>query len=290
MRTRSQTKDDDHELSSDISVTNTPTRKTKANVDSPAKKQQQQHEPEFSIDNEDDLDKLLAQAKKNLTTKKSEASKAVDSEPEVDMLTETFARENQGPSATFKEIQRSWKLLPKLDPGLDNVHTVKIDPKSKSVVRLVPDVSPSARPQSSSTATFRKIVDPVKVAKQEKEERESNAGDKWFNMPKPELTPTLKRDLKLLKMRNVLDPKRHYKKDNSPLPKYFQTGTVIEGNTEFYSARLSRKERRQTIADEILADVSSKAYFKRKYTDIQGSKTSGRKAHYKKLKQMRKKL
>ena len=108
-------------------------------------------------------------------------------------------------------------------------------------------------------------------------------------MPKPEMTPQLKRDLQLLKMRHVLDPKRHYKKDNAPLPKYLQTGTLIEGNTEYYSARLSKKERKQTIADEILADVSSRAYYKRKYGEIQTSKMSGRKAFYKKVKEARKK-
>jgi Fcf2 pre-rRNA processing len=89
-------------------------------------------------------------------------------------------------------------------------------------------------------------------------------------------------------MRNVLDPKRHYKKEKGPLPTYFQSGTIIEGNTEYYSARLTRKERKNTIAEEILADASSKAYFKRKYGEIQSTKRSGRKEHYKKLKEMRK--
>ena len=42
-------------------------------------------------------------------------------------------------------------------------------------------------------------------------------------MPATEVTPEIKLDLQLLKMRNVLDRKRHYKKDDSKgLPKYFQ--------------------------------------------------------------------
>lgn len=42
-------------------------------------------------------------------------------------------------------------------------------------------------------------------------------------MPAPEITPEVKRDLQLLKLRNVLDPKRFYKKDSDrKLPKYFQ--------------------------------------------------------------------
>jgi len=42
-------------------------------------------------------------------------------------------------------------------------------------------------------------------------------------MPATEVTPEIKLDLQLLKMRNVLDRKRHYKKDESKgIPKYFQ--------------------------------------------------------------------
>ncbi|CAJ0750530.1 18058_t:CDS:2 [Entrophospora sp. SA101] len=82
-------------------------------------------------------------------------------------------------------------------------------------------------------------------------------------MPKPEITPEIKNDLQVLKLRNVLDPKRFYKKDNSKkFPKYFQIGTIIEGPTEFYSSRLPRKERKQTIVDELLADDQAKKYYK----------------------------
>ena len=53
--------------------------------------------------------------------------------------------------------------------------------------------------------------------------REESAGPKWFNLPATKITPEIERDMKLLKMRNVLDSKRHYKKnDSSSLPKYFQ--------------------------------------------------------------------
>lgn len=157
---------------------------------------------------------------------------------------------------------------------------------SKGAVRLHEDEN--TRPTQTESG-FRKIVDPVQVKREAKKARESNAGDKWFNMPKPELTQETKRDLQLLQMRSVLDRKRHYKKEKVGVPQYFQTGTIIEGNTEYYSARLSNKERKKTLAEEILADSESRKYFKRKYADIQTSKLSGRKAHYKKVKEMRKK-
>ena len=63
-------------------------------------------------------------------------------------------------------------------------------------------------------------------------------------MPRTEITPQIRRDLQLLKLRNVLDPKRHYRKDDSKgFPKYFQTGKIVDGPTEFFSARLTKKER-----------------------------------------------
>ena len=66
-------------------------------------------------------------------------------------------------------------------------------------------------------------------------------------------------------------------------------GTIIEGNTEFYSSRLKRKERGKTMVEELLHDDTTKKYFKRKYHEIQQTKTSGRKGFYKKVKNARKK-
>lgn len=109
-------------------------------------------------------------------------------------------------------------------------------------------------------------------------------------MPRTELTPSLKRDLQLLKMRNVLDPHRHYKKDNSKqlAPEFSQVGTIVEGPTEYFSARLDRGDRRETLADEILAGEKTSGRFRRKYDEIQVRKTSGKKAHYKALMEKRK--
>ena len=46
----------------------------------------------------------------------------------------------------------------------------------------------------------------------------------------------VKRDLRLLRLRGAMDPKRFYKSfDQSKFPKYFQFGTVVEGPADFYS-------------------------------------------------------
>ena len=103
------------------------------------------------------------------------------------------------------------------------------------------------------------------------------------------LTPELKRDLQLLKMRSALDPKRHYKKENvkARAPEFFQVGTLVEGPTEFFSSRLLNRDRKQTFVDEVLAAEDSTGRFKSKYNDIQASRMSGKKAFYKTLKAKR---
>lgn len=90
-------------------------------------------------------------------------------------------------------------------------------------------------------------------------------------------------------MRGVLDPKRHYKKENSKAaaPEFSQVGTIIEGATEYYSARLQNKDRKKTFVEEVLAGEAESGRFKRKYEEIQTSKTSGKKAYYKALKAKR---
>lgn len=103
------------------------------------------------------------------------------------------------------------------------------------------------------------------------------------------MTPELKKDLQLLKMRGVLDPKRHYKKDDvkSLAPEFSQIGTVVEGPTEYFSSRLSNRERKKTLVEEVLGDERSTGRFKNKYREIQAVKTSGKKAFYNKLKEKR---
>ena len=55
------------------------------------------------------------------------------------------------------------------------------------------------------------------------EAREKSAGKGWYEIEAPQMTPELQNDLKLLRMRNALDPSQHYKgSDWKRLPRYFQ--------------------------------------------------------------------
>lgn len=84
-------------------------------------------------------------------------------------------------------------------------------------------------------------------------------------------------------MRSVLDPKRFYKKESakSKPPEFAQVGTLIEGPTEFFSGRLTNRERKRTFVEQILDGEQQTGRLKRKYEEIQAVKTSGKKAHYK---------
>ncbi|WCJ29094.1 Fcf2 pre-rRNA processing protein [Euphorbia peplus] len=115
-------------------------------------------------------------------------------------------------------------------------------------------------------------IDPKKLNKLLKTQVKDTLGKDWFHMPAPTITPELKKDLQLLKLRNALDPKRHYKKGDSKLktlPKYFQVGTVVASSTDFFSGRLTKKERKATLADEVLSDRTLAAYRKRKVREIE---------------------
>ncbi|KAJ4366908.1 dTDP-fucopyranose mutase [Neocucurbitaria cava] len=178
--------------------------------------------------------------------------------------------------------------LPKLNPG----YIADTYEKTEGNITRLDNTKLIDRKQQVLADGIKKIEDPIRLKKQKKlEEKRATAGAQWFNMPKTELTPELRRDLQLLKMRNVLDPKRHYKKDNSKndIPAFSQVGMVVEGATEFYSSRLNKKDRKQTILEEVVAQEQDSGRFKRKYEDISKTKASGKKGFYKALQSKRSK-
>ncbi|XP_050373909.1 rRNA-processing protein fcf2-like [Argentina anserina] len=110
---------------------------------------------------------------------------------------------------------------------------------------------------------------PKTLNKLQRKQLKDTTGSNWFDMPAPVMTPELQRDLQLLKLRNVMDPKRHYKKGDSQTAKYFQVGTVVESASDFFSSRLTKKERKATLADELLSDPVLATYRKRKVHEIE---------------------
>lgn len=100
-------------------------------------------------------------------------------------------------------------------------------------------------------------------------EASKTKGAKWFNMPATELTDEVQRDLEIIQMRSVLDPKHFYKKnDLKALPKYFQVGKVLSSPLDHYNERGAKTNKKRTIVDELMADAQFQRFNKRKYTEI----------------------
>ena len=106
-----------------------------------------------------------------------------------------------------------------------------------------------------------------------KREAPNHAGDKWFGMVPTPITDDVKRDLNVIRSRNYLDPKRFYKSSDKT-GKFIQVGTVIEGNTEYNSSRLTKKQRRANLTEELMADPATADYAQRKYKKMQQAKSA----------------
>jgi hypothetical protein len=109
----------------------------------------------------------------------------------------------------------------------------------------------------------------------------NDAGKNWFGMAPTPVTDELKRDLALIRNRNYLDPKRFYKSSDAT-GKVVQLGTVIEGAAEFYSSRLTKKQRRGNLTEEIMADPAVARYAQDKFQKMQHAKAKTANRKYKK--------
>uniref|UniRef100_A0A182F405 Fcf2 domain-containing protein n=1 Tax=Anopheles albimanus TaxID=7167 RepID=A0A182F405_ANOAL len=119
-------------------------------------------------------------------------------------------------------------------------------------------------------------------------ERHKTKGKSWFNLPAPEMTPELKNELELIQMRTILDPKKYYQRAEKKrkLPKYFQIGTVLESPLEHYNERGVKKQKSQTLVDELLADAEFQKFNKRKYAEA--LELRKKKAYHKAVMKMKK--
>lgn len=98
------------------------------------------------------------------------------------------------------------------------------------------------------------------------------AGAGWFNMKPTPMSEELKADIAVIRNRNYLDPKKFYKSADK-FSSVVQVGTVIEGAAEYYSSRLTKKQRRGNLADEIMADPASADYARKKFRSMAQEKT-----------------
>lgn len=105
-----------------------------------------------------------------------------------------------------------------------------------------------------------------------KRRREATAGAKWFDLPAKELEVEDKLTIDALRLRETLDPSRFYKKKSTEkVGKHFQIGTVIEHPIDYYSSRATRRERKQTLIDELISDAEFKKNVKHRYNRLRAT-------------------
>ncbi|OJD24466.1 hypothetical protein ACJ73_04176 [Blastomyces percursus] len=203
------------------------------------------------------------------------------------LLLEAETRLRSASQGTLPSLAASTSLTL---PALDSARTIQPYIRKQDDVAVFDQSRAITAEQKKLSETIRSIPQ-VTESKTKEPKQKPTAGSDWFNLPKTNLTPELRRDLQLLRMRPVLDPHRHYKKDNSKakVPEYSQVGTIIEGPTEFFSARIPKKLRKRTFVEEAMATEKESGRFRRKYEEIQAAKTSGKTAHYKAVKAKRSK-
>jgi hypothetical protein len=96
----------------------------------------------------------------------------------------------------------------------------------------------------------------------------------WFRLPTQEITDEVKADLRVLRLRSAFDTKRFYRKDDSSkFPTQFHVGRVVEHAADFYSSRLTKKQRKTTMAEEVMHDEHLSAVRKKRFTKIQENAT-----------------
>jgi hypothetical protein len=105
--------------------------------------------------------------------------------------------------------------------------------------------------------------------KQRKVDRQKTAGENWFNLPSPELTPELKQDLKALELRGVINSKFYKNIDRDRLPKFFHVGTIQDNIIDGKNSRLKKNEVKERLLEEFLQEDIKTNYTKRKFDEFQ---------------------
>lgn len=168
---------------------------------------------------------------------------------------------NDSKGLTYNELKKKVSNLPSIELHLFSNKEKKNNRKIVKVNESIESVLPT-----NNNKNF-------KIIRDRRLQREENS-NKWFEMPKVELTDDIKRDLLIIKNRKYLDPKRFYRGEKWEIPENFQIGEIVEGVGE-YGGKIKRKQKGKSIVDELLKDENSSTWFDKTYTEIQSRKKSG---------------
>jgi hypothetical protein len=255
-------------------------------------------------------DDLASESSSSGSSSNSSSDSDSDSDSDDEEITQEYlqslldkAKSNARESANMKKALRenafgdgediikldggeSEKPLPPLDPGeLPPAYFEFVKDRRDAPATLRdPDIQ-SAEAATSATVAPAPPPKPtlagkISTKKQRKAVRTQTAGPSWFDLPAPAEAdlPRLHREVEALHLRNQLDPKRFYRKDDGDgkgikgLPKHFAIGTIVTTNTPFGTAstdNLARAHRKRTLVDELVDDAEARRYAKRKFEDLQ---------------------
>jgi len=173
------------------------------------------------------------------------------------------------------------KPLPPLNPGSTlpvpyfeqgDARTPSLSSHISRKLTGLGEAGPSAPPPKDSL-----------TKRQKKEIKTKTTGPGWFDLPAPADAdlPRLHKEVEALRLRNHLDPKRFYRKDDTEgkgikaLPKHFAIGTVVATDKPFggqSEENLPRRTRKRTLLDELVDDAEARRYAKRKFEALQGTR------------------
>jgi len=239
------------------------------------------------------LDSLLAKARQNAAAK----ARSSNGSP-------TGAQEDEIRLDSHNDLDE--KQLPPLNPGNLPSPYIQLSESRKAGPSAVRDLDVE---QVQRIAASRNIpaapTPPVEhtaagkslTKKERKALKNKTAGPGWFDLPAPTESelPRLYKEVEALRLRNQLDPKRFYRKDEGEgkgikgLPKHFAIGTIVATSSPFggpSAENLSRANRKRTLVDELVDDAEAKSYAKKKFKELQtvrGAKGRGTLAQKKAL-------
>lgn len=183
--------------------------------------------------------------------------------------------EQKNPNNEYEEIKKKVTHLPTIQLKLLSQENTKEKRKERKVRKIDDSVDSILPKKNEKTITDRRLIKEAK-------------SKEWFKITKPEMTDDLKRDLLVIKNRKYLDPKRFYKGEKWEIPENFQIGEIIEGVGE-YGGRMKRKQRGETIVDELLKSKETNQWFAKTFSAIQVKKQSGGKGYLKEKMEKRRK-
>ncbi|PNH03485.1 Deoxynucleotidyltransferase terminal-interacting protein 2 [Tetrabaena socialis] len=182
------------------------------------------------------------------------------------------AREASPPPGAAKQLQRE----PEQKLGLSsNPDHIQWQPDLQRVKELVPAhqrVAPGTGGDKESGLAKQLLAPPR--CKDSDAAGGGKAKPRWHQLPATKITPEIKQELRLLRLRGAYDPKRFYKSfDETKFPKHFQIGTVLDNPQDYYSSRLASRERGASITQELLADPAVGRSRKKRYARLQTDAT-----------------